>query len=378
MKLVFLIDSPRKIGGGDYAQFLFAKHLACKGHEVTIFARDKNFLSDDLKNVANLTVKYYHSIPLFMKKIGIGLFNNVWSWLYAITHTKPFLRKHKPDWVIGYLRHSAIKAVWLGKKTKTPVANFIFETPPWMELELPEEWAEELKNKKFRRSWDNTKKAYAASDLLLPNSLRSGIMCKKWLKEARIAKPVYPGIDISSLPKNKGVVRMFDIVYVGRLNALKNVHEIILAAAKVKKKLSLLIIGSGEELEQLLSLADKHNVDVLFKGAVTDAEKWSLLQQSKMLVFPTSHEGFGMPPLEAIACGAQVICSHLPIFDEVYGKNIHYFPLHDVDALAKAIENVLKGKKKMPATAKKLLSKYTWDNAVKTIEQELKKHKVKP
>ena len=374
MKLVFLIDSPRKIGGGDYAQFIFARELALQGHDVTIFARDKNFFSPQLKGVPRLSVKYYHSLPLFAKRMGIGLLNQTWSWLYSLTVTKRYLQKHHPDWIIGYLRHSAIKAVRLGKATGVAVANFIFETPTWMEQELPSEWFEELKNNKFRKSWERTKSAYAASDVLLPNSQRSAQMCKQWLPQAVVSEPVYPGIDLSTIKKSKKKDRPFDIVYLGRLNVLKNVNELLLAAAGLKHKPKILLIGSGEEEFALQAIAQDKVLDVTFAGAVSDEEKWKLLQQSKVLVFPTSHEGFGMPPLEAIACGCQVICSHLPIFDEVYGNAIHYFPLHNVRALTAVLEDVLAGKKMMPVSAKKLTEKYTWSAAVQTIEHVLKKY----
>jgi len=370
LKLVFLIDSPRRIGGGDYAQFYFAKKLAEKGHQITIFARDKNFFSSELKNIKNLKIFYYRSIPLFVKRLGIGFFNNIWSWIYTSTITKSFISKNKPNFIVGYLRDSAIKAVFLGKKTNTKVANFIFETPPWMERDLPDEWKIELKNKKFKQSWEETKLAYEESDVLIPNSKLAGFMCRKWLPGTNISKPVYPGIDFSNIPKLNQEKRIFDIIYVGRLNILKNVNEILEAGRMINKSLKIVIVGSGEELPKLKKLSETYGLDVTFKGAVSDEEKWMLYQQSELLVFPTSHEGFGMPPLEALACGCKVICSDLAIFKEVYGTEVGYFPLHDVKKLSLKISNVLNNEQKTKKS--KLIDKYSWENSVRTIESILR------
>ena len=136
MRLIFFIDSIRRIGGGSYAQFVFAKNLALRGHEVVIFAGDKNFYSDELTNVENLKVHYRHSIPLYYKKIGIGKLNEVWDAIYTTLVIKPFIKKFKPEWLIGYLRPSAIKAEKLGKKLNIRIANFVYENPLWMKQAL--------------------------------------------------------------------------------------------------------------------------------------------------------------------------------------------------------------------------------------------------
>lgn len=373
MKLIFFIDSSRVIGGGEYAQFKFAQHLARRGHQVVIFAGDRNFISPGLSREKNLLVRYRHTVPLFLKHVGIGLINKVWSRLYEVFVVRSFMRTFRPDWVSGYLRDSARKAVRVGKRFSVPVANFVFETPPWMQEMLGERWLSEWSDKRFRKSWLSTRSAYASSDVLIPNSRLSGKNCKVWVPDAKVSGPVYPGVDRVKFKSRK---RIYDFIYIGRLNALKNVDDLLKAAAKLRRKPKLVVVGDGEERANLQLLAKNLHLDVLFTGPVLEERKWSLLSSSKALVFPTSFEGFGMPPLEAMVAGCQVICSDLPIFKEVYGSNVHYFPLHDVDALSKVMSGVLDGKMTMEIPAS-FLKKFSWENAANTIETILSKKGVK-
>ena len=362
MKLVFIIDSKKNIGGGEYAQFKFAIELAKRGHEILIFSGDKNFLYEELMKQKNLIIKYRRIIPLIKKRIGLGKLDRIWSKTYYSLYVKKEIKKFNPDWIIGYLRESAIKAQKLGEKLNIKVANFIFENPKWMKEDLGILWEQEIKNKEFAKSWERTKIAYLKSDILIPNSKLSGKKCKEWIPKAKISEPVYPGINAPNLKKMK---RDIDIIYVGRLNKLKNVNELLEACKNSNYKIC--IVGKGEEEENLKNQANKLNLNVDFKGAVSDSEKWNLLNRSKLLVFPTSHEGFGMPPLEALAMGCNVLCSDIPIFKEIYGNEVDYFELHNIKEMRNKIEKLLKSKPKKT----NLTNKYTCNNAAKKIEEIL-------
>jgi len=367
MKLVFFIDNMRYLGGGEYSQFLIAKTLADRGHEVVVFAGDKHFFSKELEATPNLIVRYRRTLPVVIRKMGIGKLNAFWDKAYTSLIAKPFLKEWRPDWVIGYLRNSAVKAQRMGRSIGRPVANFIYESPPWMRDMLGNDWEEELKNRRFRKSWKMTKTAYLSSDILIPCSLLSGKKCREWLPQARISPPVYPGFIAPKVSKRNP---HFDVIYIGRLNKLKNVHELIEAASMVPK-CRLAIIGGGEERDALEEQAKDRGVEVKFLGSVEDDEKFKILASVRLLVFPSSFEGFGMPPLEALAVGRQALCSDIPILKEVYGKHVHYFPLHDVKAMAKKIRAILDGKIPPRPDPKPLLKKYTWENAAKTVEKIL-------
>lgn len=66
----------------------------------------------------------------------------------------------------------------------------------------------------------------------------------------------------------------------------------------------------------------------MYLGYVTDGEAKSLMENCKAFLFPTLYEGFGIPPLEAIACGApRVMVSNTPCMREIYGSHADYIDL---------------------------------------------------
>ena len=103
--------------------------------------------------------------------------------------------------------------------------------------------------------------------------------------------------------------------------------------------------GGGEEKQKLVRLANQAKVNCEFKGNVNDQEKWIEIKKSMFMVFPTSFEGFGMPPMEALYCEIPCICTDIPILKEVYQDKIEYFKENNVNDLCKKIEFLIKNKK---------------------------------
>lgn len=76
-----------------------------------------------------------------------------------------------------------------------------------------------------------------------------------------------------------------------------------------------------------------HAVDnVIYAGYVSDGEMKALIKNAKSLLFPTLIEGFGIPPLEALALGTPAICSDIPCLKEIYGGCVRYIDPHDPSA----------------------------------------------
>ena len=110
------------------------------------------------------------------------------------------------------------------------------------------------------------------------------------------------------------------------------------------------------ELEKIKLLKN-----IILAGYLSDGEVKTLMQNCKAFVFPSYFEGFGIPPLEALACGAPIIVSNAASLPEIYGSCAHYIdpstPDVDLDALlAKPVSS--------PAP---LFKKYSLDNSAKKL-----------
>ena len=92
-----------------------------------------------------------------------------------------------------------------------------------------------------------------------------------------------------------------------------------------------------EDLVQVLGIGEK----VLLTGPLTDIDLPALYSGADLFVFPSLCEGFGLPPLEAMACGTPVVCSDATSLPEVVGDAALTVDPYNVEALAEAMCRVL-------------------------------------
>jgi len=137
------------------------------------------------------------------------------------------------------------------------------------------------------------------------------------------------------------------LLYLGGINARKNLSRLLEAYARLRERhprLRLVIGGkrqwqAGEIMATFarLALGDA----VCFTGYVEDADLPALYSAAEVFVFPSLYEGFGLPPLEAMACGTPVVTSTVSALPEVVGDAALTVDPHDVPGLAAAIERAL-------------------------------------
>jgi glycosyltransferase involved in cell wall biosynthesis len=96
-------------------------------------------------------------------------------------------------------------------------------------------------------------------------------------------------------------------------------------------------------------------------GRVPQDELVSLYRRAAALIFPSLYEGFGQPPLEAMACGCPVACSNAASLPEVCGDAARLFDPTDPEAIAAAVRDVLAAPDEWAAKGLARAASFTWD-----------------
>jgi glycosyltransferase involved in cell wall biosynthesis len=160
--------------------------------------------------------------------------------------------------------------------------------------------------------------------------------------------PVLSQEAISAVKARLGIQRDY-MLFVGRTeDPRKNVPALIDAYAQLKaqKRVAAQLVIAGkkssltEKIEQLITNLGLEN-DVLLPGIVSDDDLPGLLSGARVFVFVSSFEGFGLPVLEAMACGTPVITSSATSLPEVAGNAALMVSPGNVGELMEAITRVL-------------------------------------
>jgi glycosyltransferase involved in cell wall biosynthesis len=138
------------------------------------------------------------------------------------------------------------------------------------------------------------------------------------------------------------------ILFVGTLEPRKNLVRLISAYARMRRKTGLpheLVIAGrpGWMYQAIYAQPDREAVGdtVHFPGFVEDADLPALYSLADLLAFPSLYEGFGLPPLEAMACGTPVVASNNSSLPEAVGSAALLVDAEDTDQLADAMARVL-------------------------------------
>lgn len=163
-------------------------------------------------------------------------------------------------------------------------------------------------------------------------------------------------------------------LYVGTLEPRKNVLGLLDAYAALpsadRRACPMIVVGAwGWKQEALRArLAERRLADdVRLLGYMRDDQLAALYAACTAFVWPTLYEGFGLPPLEAMACGAPVIVSRVASLPEVVGEAGELLDPHDVDAWRNAMQRALHRSLQDPenraaqrATALRQVARFSW------------------
>lgn len=158
---------------------------------------------------------------------------------------------------------------------------------------------------------------------------------------------------VGSVMRKYGINKEY-ILHVGGVSATKNINRLLLAFKQLitmrKKDLALVVVGNFSftpdyqrafraKLEEL-SLQKK----VILPGHVPEKDLILLYNEASLFVYPSLYEGFGLPPLEAMACGCPVVVSRTASLPEVIGDAGLYVNPYEPEEISRAMFEVLTGK----------------------------------
>ncbi|HBA36726.1 TPA: hypothetical protein DCZ15_02505 [Candidatus Falkowbacteria bacterium] len=132
-------------------------------------------------------------------------------------------------------------------------------------------------------------------------------------------------------------------VTVGNARPRKNLEILFRALTDPHNKLTdfkLLVIGQLDS--RMKKLQKKYNSSqIIFTGFVAEKEKYALIKKASALIFPSLHEGFGLPIVEAGKLRTPVVCSDIPAFREIAGDSALFFNPQDEKELVQKIKETI-------------------------------------
>ncbi len=183
---------------------------------------------------------------------------------------------------------------------------------------------------------------------------------------------------LSDLRKRYGLPERF-ILFVGTIEPRKNLVKLVEAfhmlysRDRIKEPL-VIVGGKGWKNEPLYELIRKLKIEdrIIFTGHVSDTDLPLFYNSATVFAYPSLYEGFGMPVIEAMACGVPVVTSNVSSLPEVAGDAAILVNPEDPEEIASGINRILTDEdlyKNLQDRGFKQASKFTWEScAKKTLE----------
>ena len=215
------------------------------------------------------------------------------------------------------------------------------------------------------------------SKIILCNSISTANDLNRFYRvPKRKIFPIKLGFDHKKYYPIKKIRKKFFLI-IGRHNPHKNLARVIRAFAYARiNDYKLIFVGPFDKryTPSLIKLIDKFDLSHLcvWKGWIDDNEKLELLNECHALIIASLWEGFGLPALEAMACGTPVIASERGALPEVVGEYGYLVNPYDVQSISYAMNEVVNDKRCFDKALQEgplRAGSFNWLNTVRTIEK---------
>jgi glycosyltransferase involved in cell wall biosynthesis len=285
-------------------------------------------------------------------------------------------------WQVGlprYIRRSGF-SVFHGTNYSVPLLKTCPTVVTIHDLSLllwPQTHAQHLAR---RARWRLPLMARRADAIIVPSqSIRTEVCEHLAIDEEKITViPEAPRASFRPMAETAAVRRRLNIsddfiLFVGTIEPRKNLLTLVRAFGEIIRNSAChtqLVIAGDEgwltgELHGFLKNADFRE-RVRLVGYLADNDLRALYSSCRVFVYPSLYEGFGLPLLEAMACGAPVVTSNIPSIRETVGDAALLVSPTDVDELARSITRLLENgdeREQRSAEGKQHASKFSWDKA---------------
>lgn len=243
-----------------------------------------------------------------------------------------------------------------------------------------------------RRLWhkfiDPQKRAREANKIIAISESTKNDLINLYNISSEKIKVIYSGVDDKFQPvlwsdvrleriKQKYLLPDFFVLYFGAIEPRKNIIGLIKSFEQLKdghsdkKNLKLVIAGiKGWLFDKIIKTArdSRYASDIIFTGFIANQDKLYVYNLASVFVYPSFYEGFGFPPLEAMACGLPAITSNVSSLPEVVGDGAIMVDPYNADEITQAMDLCLSNEDLRSELREKGLTqakKFSWQKTAK-------------
>ncbi|MBN1142042.1 MAG: glycosyltransferase family 4 protein [Deltaproteobacteria bacterium] len=174
--------------------------------------------------------------------------------------------------------------------------------------------------------------------------------------------------DKYNIPRDKKIM-----LYVGNMLPHKNLNGLLGGFAKMQGRENCRLVLVGQAFDGRTKDTRESDLGIqdltIHAGMVSQEDLVNLYNLADLFVLPSLCEGFGLPVLEAFACGTPVACANTSSLPEVGGNVATYFDPRNPKSVAKALEESICSKGKHDAEIAAWVQKFTWEHSAQRIRE---------